>query len=76
MHDIERRCDQSRDPKHACDNTCERWFNGRGTGVAQLMGLSRETAHEWYEAGKIYIWWLLEGDGDEPEDVTLGLTQT
>ena len=73
MHDIERRCDQSRDPKHACDSTCERWYNERGTGVAQLLGLDRETAHGWYEAGKWFVWWLLESDGDEPSAVTEGL---
>ena len=71
MWDIEQRCDLRKE--HDCDSTCRRWYNPRGTGVAQLLGLSREVAHAFYESGKLYIWWLLESDGDEPVSVTEGL---
>jgi hypothetical protein len=73
MMDIERRCDQSRDANHECTNRCQRWENERGTGVAQLLGLKRETAQGLYGAGKCFVWWLLEGEGDEPVSVTEGL---
>lgn len=73
MVDIERRCDQSREANHECTNRCQRWENERGTGVAQVLGLDRQTAIQWYEAGKGFVWWLLEDDGPEPVSVTEGL---
>lgn len=70
MADLESRCDQKRDAKHECDERCDRWFNERGTGVAQVLNLTPETTRNWYEAGKWFVWWLLDGEGSEPEEVT------
>jgi hypothetical protein len=54
-----------------------RFWNVRGNGPADLMGLDRPTANRLFEGAKEYIWWLLEREDVEkvlPSDIEEALT--
>lgn len=51
---------------HQVEHPQDRWFNERGTGVAELMGLERKQAERLFNAAKQFVWCLLEDDGAVP----------
>jgi len=74
VNDIKTECHDRRKVGHECSRECRAWFNERGTGIGQTLGIDRETAKRWHEAAVWFVHWMLDdSDLEEPEEIGLWL---